>query len=126
MDIDRGRSHRERQAEGFGSVAARDKALMRMFRGQRGKRAWKGAVTEFQNLAISRLKNQGRSEVIDTYWDYEARLRSSRLRLSTHIYSPGANLTQATATDIANGDLSTEGVVRQWKDGKLGRPALGK
>ena len=121
--IDEARKDKLFAANLLGDLSAKekDRYIRSMFRSVKGKTAWKRVAENFDKTAISRLKNSGRSEVIDTYWQYKQKLDSKgdEITISTHVYSPTASVSEGNVHDIARGGLPTGGDLKQWHDGKL-------
>jgi hypothetical protein len=103
------------------SPKEKERYIRSMFRAVKGKTAWKRVADNFDKTAISRLKNSGRSEVIDTYWQYKQKLdnKGGDMTISTHVYAPTASVSMGNAHAIARGGLAPGGELKQWHDGKL-------
>ena len=99
-----------------------DDDTAKLFKGKRGRTAWKQATAKFADSAISRAKIHGKSEVIDTFWQYRSRLdnkddRSPMMHVSTHVYSPKASINRDAVEELAKAGLPKGGRLYKWNDG---------
>ncbi len=81
--------------------------------GKKGKSVQRAVLTHYPNMAISKLKNKGDSEAIDSYYHIENR----KGHVEVQTYAPGQTAKGEKQEDKR---MKASGrVVKKWNDGKL-------
>ena len=106
----------------FGHKDPKDiyKSSSKLLKHKKGAHAYNTIAKTYPSLTLSKLKNSGNVEAIDTYWTYKAMLDNKPVTFNTHVFSPNANVSRQTAIDIAVPDKSVKNPrLGEWRDGKL-------